>query len=102
MWHNKPMKYYSWDSEKNRRLKAERKVCIEEAVFCIERGLLLDIVEPPYQERYAGQRIFIVKIRGYACLVPFVETERDVFLKTIIPSHKATRDYLKGDGDGEG
>lgn len=74
----------------------------EEVVFCIERGQLLDIVEHPNQERYGGQRIFIVKIKDYAYLVPFVETEREIFLKTIIPSHKATKKYLRGDRDGEG
>jgi uncharacterized DUF497 family protein len=95
------MKYYSWNSEKNRRLKAERKVSFVEVVFCIERGQLLDIVEHPNQERYEGQRIFIVKIRDYAYLVPFVETEREIFMKTIIPSRKATKKYLGGYGDGE-
>ena len=95
------MKHYSWNNEKNRQLKAERKVSFEEVVFYIERGQLLDIVEHPNQERYRGQRIFIVKIRNYAYLVPFVETEREIFLKTIIPSRKATRNYLRGDRDGE-
>ena len=64
-------------------------------VFCIERGQLLDIVEHPNQERYGGQRIFVVDIDGYAFLVPFVESEQKVFLKTIIPSRKATREYLR-------
>ena len=96
------VKHYSWNHEKNRRLKAERRVSFEEVVFYIERGQLLDIVEHPNQERYGGQRIFIVKIRDYAYLVPFVETEREIFLKTIIPSRKATRDYVRGGIDGEG
>jgi uncharacterized DUF497 family protein len=95
------MKYYSWNNEKNRRLKAERNVSFEEVVFCIERGQLLDIIEHPNQEKYQGQRIFIVNIDGYACLVPFVETEREIILKTIIPSRKATKRYLGGERDGE-
>jgi hypothetical protein len=95
------MKYYTWNVEKNRRLKDERNVSFEEVVFYIERGCLLDIVEHPNQERYAGQRIFIVKVRDYAYLVPFVETDREVFLKTIIPSRKAARRYLRGERDGE-
>ena len=102
MLHIRSMKHYSWNSEKNRRLKAERKVSFEEVVFCIERGQVLDIVQHPNQERYGGQRIFIVKIKDYAYLVPFVETEREIFLKTIIPSRKATKNYLRGDRDGEG
>jgi hypothetical protein len=96
------MKHYAWKNEKNQQLKAERKVSFEEAVFYVERGQLLDIVEHPNQERYGGQRIFIVKIRDYAYLVPFVETEREIFLKTVIPSRKATKDYLRGGRDGEG
>jgi len=90
------MKYYSWNNEKNRRLKAERNVSFEEVVFYIERGQLLDIVEHPNQEKYRGQRIFIVNIDDYAYLVPFVETEREILLKTIIPSRKATKKYLRG------
>jgi hypothetical protein len=57
---------------------------------------LLDIVEHPHQERYKGQKIFIVNINNYAYLVPFVESEREIFLKTMIPSRKATRKYLRG------
>ena len=102
MSHIGSMKHYSWNSERNRRLKAERKVSFEEVVFCIEREQSLDIVEHPNQERYGGQRIFIVKIKHYAYLVPFVETEREIFLKTIVPSRKATKNYLRGDRDGEG
>ena len=95
------MKYYAWDNEKNRRLKTERNVSFEEVVFHIERGQLLDIVEHPNPDKYEGQRIFIVNINDYAYLVPFVETEQEVVLKTIIPSRKATRKYLRGDGDGK-
>jgi uncharacterized DUF497 family protein len=90
------MKYYSWNNEKNRRFKAERNVSFEEVVFYIERGQLLDIVEHPNQEKYRGQRIFIINIDDYAYLVPFVETEREILLKTIIPSRKATKKYLRG------
>ena len=95
------MKHCSWSHEKNRQLKAERNVSFEEVVFYIEQGQLLDIVEHPNQERYGGQRIFIVKIRDYAYLVPFAETEREIFLKTIIPSRRATKNYLRGGQDGK-
>jgi uncharacterized DUF497 family protein len=90
------MKYFSWNAEKNERLKGERGVSFAEVVFHIERGDLLDIVEHPNQERYEGQRLFIVSIGDYGYLVPFVESEEEVFLKTIIPSRKATKKYLKG------
>ncbi len=89
------MKYFSWNDEKNERLKKERSVSFEEVVFHIERDELLDIVEHPKQEKYKGQRMFIVNIEDYAYLIPFIETEEEVFLKTIIPSRKATKKYLK-------
>ena len=73
----------------------------EEVVFYIDRGHLLDIVEHTNRERYRRQRSFIIEIRDYAYLVPFVETEREILLKTIIPSRKATKDYLRGDQDGK-
>lgn len=90
------MKYFSWNTEKNAKLKAERGVSFEEVVFYIGHGHLLDVAEHPNQEKYKGQRIFIIEINEYAYLVPFVETDKEIFLKTIIPSRKATRDYLKG------
>jgi uncharacterized DUF497 family protein len=93
------MKYFSWNNEKNERVKQDRGVSFEEVVFYIERGQLLDVIEHPNQEKYAGQRIFIVKINDYAYLVPFVEDEREVFLKTIVPSRKATKKYLRGGND---
>lgn len=89
------MKYFSWDTDKNEQLKKERNISFEEVVFYIERGQLLDIVEHPNQEKYAGQKIFIVNVSEYAHLVSVVENEREIFLKTIIPSCKATKKYLQ-------
>ena len=88
------MKYFAWSAEKNESLKIERGVSFEEVVFHIERGDLLDVLEHPNQRRYPGQRIFVVDIRGYAYLVPFVESEREIFLKTAIPNRRATNTYL--------
>jgi uncharacterized DUF497 family protein len=90
------MKIFAWSDEKNERLKRDRKVSFEAVLFHIERGDLLDIVTHPNQEKYAGQRIFVVNIENYVYLVPFVETEEEVFLITIIPSRKATSKYLRG------
>ena len=90
------MKYFSWNEEKNELLKSERKISFEDVVFYIEQGFLLDVLEHPNQEKYKGQKMFVVQIEDYAYLVPFVEDDREVFLKTIIPSRKATKKYLKG------
>lgn len=97
------MKYFVWNDEKNAWLKAERNISFEEIVFYIELGQVLDIVEHTNPEKYQGQRILIVNVNDYAYLVPFVETDNEIFLKTIIPSRKATRKFLKGDkNDREG
>jgi len=90
------MKYFSWNNEKNQLLKSERNISFEEVVFHIEKQHVLDIVQHPNQERYKGQKVFIINIDNYAYLVPFVESEREIFLKTIIPSRKATKQYLRG------
>jgi uncharacterized DUF497 family protein len=91
------VKHFSWDIEKNKRLKAERGISFEEIVFHIEQGGLLDILEHPNQDRYGGQRIFVVNVGRYAYVAPFVETENEVVLKTIVPSRKPTRKYLHGE-----
>jgi hypothetical protein len=90
------MKYSSWNEEKNELLKEERQASFEEVVLYIELGFLLDVLEHSDEEKYKGQKIFVVQIDDYAYLVPFVEDDHGVFLKTIIPSRKAPRKYLKG------
>lgn len=90
------MKIFSWNNEKNALLKTERQISFEEIVLYIEMGFLLDVLEHPNQEKYKGQKVFVVRVDDYVYLVPFIETEKEVFLKTIIPSRKATRKYLKG------
>lgn len=97
------VKYFAWDEAKNETLKAERGIGFEDIVFHIERGDLLGILEHPNPRRYAGQRVFVVQRDDYVYLVPFVEDEQLVFLKTIIPGRKATRQYLgKEPGGHEG
>jgi hypothetical protein len=86
-----------WSPEKNALLKAERAISFEDVVFHIMAGDILDTFEHPNQERYPGQRIHVIAIEEYVYLVPFVESDAEVFLKTIIPSRKATRDYLGAD-----
>jgi len=96
------MKPFRWDSEKNEALKADRGVSFEIVVVAIGAGGLLDILTHPNQEKYPRQRILVVTADNYAYLVPFVEDEDCFCLKTIIPSRKATRDYLQeGEADAE-
>ena len=93
------VKYFAWDDAKNAKLKADRGIGFEDVVFHIERGDLLDILEHPNPDRYAGQRLFVVQREECVYLVPFVEDEHSVFLKTIIPSRKATKEYLAEESD---
>lgn len=95
------VKYFDWDDAKNAKLRKERGIGFEEVVFHIERGDVLDVLEHPNPERYAGQRIFVVRRDEYVYLVPFVEDDQTVFLKTIIPSRKATKQYLGEESDDE-
>ena len=92
-----PLRYFTWDNAKNQKLRAGRGVSFEGVVFHIERGDILDIVEHPNQQRYAGQRVIVVQIGDYAYLAPCIEQEDCVVLKTIIPCRKATRKYLHGE-----
>jgi len=86
--------YYQWSKEKNERIKAERGLSFEQVVMHIGNGELLDVYQHPNQARYPGQQILIVRIGEYAYVVPFVESSEGLFLKTIIPSRKATREYI--------
>ena len=95
------MKYFDWDAAKNAKPTAERGIGFEDVVFHIERGDLLDILKHPNPDGYAGQRIFVVRREDYVYLVPFVEDEHTVFLKTIIPSRNATKEYLAEESDHE-
>ena len=88
------MKLYDWSPEKNEWLKQARGIAFEDIVFFIDQGGLLDTIVHPNQTRYPGQMLFIVQVEGYACIVPFIEDEDVIFLKTIIPSRKMTRRYL--------
>jgi uncharacterized DUF497 family protein len=91
------MEFYRWNHEKNEKLKLERGISFEQVVMHIERGDLLDIVHHPNQSKYPNQRLLVVEIQDYAYLVPFVESDKGKFLKTIIPSRRATREYLRSD-----
>ena len=90
------MNVFRWDNEKNELLKKNRGVCFEQVVILMERGDILDTTEHPDQDKYPGQKIAVIKIDDYVCLVPYVENTEGIFLKTIIPSRKATNKYVGG------
>ena len=89
------MKPFRWSVEKNELLKSVRGVSFESIIVAVESEGLLDIVEHPNKSKYPNQKILVVSFDGYVYLVPFVEEKDHFFLKTVIPSRKATRDYLQ-------
>jgi uncharacterized DUF497 family protein len=89
------MKQINWDNRKNVKLIEERDISFEEIVEYISKGKIIDRVDHPNQEKYPGQEIYIVNYKDYCYLVPFVENEEEIFLKTIIPSRKKTKKYLR-------
>ena len=86
-------KIYNWSAAKNEMLVRERGISFERIVFEISMGNEVAMVMHPNQDRYPGQMISVVEVDDYVYLVPFVETESEIFLKTIIPSRKATRQF---------
>lgn len=91
------VKVFNWNPEKNRELIEERGRSFEEAVFYIQAGGLIDDIVHPNSVSYPNQRVFVVAIQDYVYLVPYVEDDEQIFLKTIIPSRKFTKIYLRGE-----
>ena len=89
------MAIYRWNAEKNLLLKETRGVSFEQVVMHIERGGLLDIIAHPNPERYPNQKVLILNIDDYIYTVPYIEEGEERFLKTVIPSRKLTRKYLR-------
>ena len=86
-----------WNAEKSLSLKAERGVSFEEVLSAISQGGLLCVMDHPNRTKYGHQKMLVVRIRDYAYLVPCVESNSEIFLKSIMPSRKATRQFLSGD-----
>jgi len=90
------MKPFNWNKDKNQQLQEQRGITFEEIAQAIEQGNLLDVIKHYNPDKYPNQKILIVKIDDYVYLVPFVENDLEIFLKSIIPSRKMTKKYLGG------
>lgn len=91
-------KIIRWNEEKNQLLQIQRKLSFEMVLEKIEKREILERRSHPDKERYAHQYIFVLELNGYVCYVPFVKTEEEIFLKTIIPSRKLQKKF-KGERD---
>lgn len=89
------MSIYTFSPEKNFKLINERNISFEEIIAAIEDNQILDILEHHNKEKYDDQKIYVISIKEYVYLVPFIVTaEGNIFLKTIIPSRKAKKKYI--------
>jgi uncharacterized DUF497 family protein len=95
--YNQAMKY-EWNPDKNEWLKKERGVSFEKVLYHLSIGDVWRITEHPNQQDYPGQKIYFVIIDDYVYMVPFIVTDTNIFLKTIIPSRKATGLYKEDFG----
>lgn len=87
---------YEWNPEINEELKRERNISFEQIVFHLSQGDIWKTADHPDQKKYPGQKIYFVIVEEYIYLVPFIIEKEYYFLKTIIPSRKATKDYNEG------
>lgn len=85
-----------WNETKNQLLLIQRGICFEDVLELLEQGKVLGKMKHPNKEKYSNQEIFILELKGYVCYVPFVETNDEIFLKTIIPSRKLHKKYRGG------
>ena len=86
-------------AEKNQALQSQRGISFEEVMACVENGGLFATLEHPNTERYENQKPWVARMRAYVYLVLFVEPDSEVFSKTIIPSRKASKQFLQGADD---
>ena len=85
---------YEWDEDKNNILKnSDRKISFEDVIFALKNERLLDVIASPTHDK---QECLVLNINDYVYIVPFVSEDDKVFLKTIYPSRKHTKFYLKG------
>ena len=89
-------KVFIWDEVKNAKLKSERSISFEEVVYAIESGRLMDTIQHPNSSKYQNQCLYLVLINAYIYVVPFIEEDRHIILKTVFPSRKETKKYLEG------
>jgi hypothetical protein len=89
------MEFFYWSLEKNELLKKECGICFEDIILRIHSDHVLAVVDHPKKEKYPNQKIMIINVDGYAYMVPFVPHEKGFLLKTIIPSRKYTKKFLR-------
>lgn len=88
-------KRLEWSQEKNKILIKSRFISFDIIEKYIAQELFVDVIDHPNLDKYPNQRMFVLKIESYIFLVPFVQDGEKIFLKTIIPSRKFTKQLIK-------
>ncbi|CAL7960136.1 conserved hypothetical protein [Alphaproteobacteria bacterium] len=88
---------FNFNYEKNLKLINGRGISFEQIISLIRDGKVIDVLAHYNQDQYGSQKIDVIDVEGYCYLstVPFVEREDEIFLKTIIPSRKMTKLYMR-------
>lgn len=89
------MKPLRFSEEKDRLLRAKRKIGFLEVVEAIENNKVLKSIDNPNKKKFPKQKMMLINIKNYIYIVPYIEDENEVFLKTIYPSRKYTKRLLK-------
>jgi hypothetical protein len=88
------VKHFDWSDIKNTHLKVNRGIGFEDIQAAIEEGKILADIDHPIRSKYPNQKVFIIEFDEYAFVVPYVEDDTKIFLKTIYPSRRMTKKYL--------
>ena len=86
---------YDWSEEKDRQLREDRGIGFEDIIFHIQEGDVLLTAVHPNRKKHPNQKVLYVRVDEYVYMVPFVENEDKKFLKTIIPSRRATKKLIR-------
>lgn len=88
------MKIIRYNEEKRAKIleNPDRKIDLQIVALMINEWDILDIRPSP---NYPNQKVYIIKYNDYTCAVPFVETEKEIFLKTVFPSRALHKIYSK-------
>ncbi len=84
---------YEWNPEKNEKLKAERNISFEKIIFHLSQEDVWKIADHPDQQNYPKHKLYFVIVEDYIYVVPHKVEKEYIFLKTVIPSRKATKIY---------
>lgn len=85
------MKPINYNQEKSDLLKAIRGISLKEVAEMVVNNInIIEIIE---NQNYTNQSYFVLNINNYIWFCPFVETDSEIFLKTVFPNRKANKKY---------